>query len=228
MKSYDSKGLYNRYDRNHCERDSLDYYSTPTEEVTNILNEMKIDFSNQTILEPCCGGGHMYKGILDYFSSGNYADAVIATDVQERVSEIEFPHEAGEQYDFLSDNYEVPNNIPIDYIIMNPPYATIEPFTIRALEIARKGVLLLGRLQFLEGQGRYDTILKDTPPTDIWVYVDRIKCYKGGDTTISGSSAQAYAWFYFDTEKIKNKEEYDTKVHWIRKFDKNKKNDIIK
>lgn len=223
MKSYDNKGLYNKYDKKHKERDSLDYYSTPIEEVTNILNEMGINFCNKTILEPCCGGGHMYQGILDYFTTDNYADAVIATDIQERANEIVFPHETGEQYDFLSDNYTVPNDLPIDYIIMNPPYSTIEPFTIRALEIAETGVLLLGRLQFLEGKGRYDTILKDTPPSDIWVYVDRIKCYKDGDTSVSGSSAQAYAWFYFNTEKIKNKEKYDTKVHWIRRVDKNSK-----
>lgn len=29
MKTYNKKGLYNSYDKNHKERDSLDYYSTP-------------------------------------------------------------------------------------------------------------------------------------------------------------------------------------------------------
>ena len=29
---------------------------------------------------------------------------------------------------------------------MNPPYATIEPFMIRALDIAQKGVIMLGRI----------------------------------------------------------------------------------
>ena len=56
MKSYNKKGLYNSYDKKHKERDNLDYYSTPAKEVTNILKQLKLDFSNKTILEPCCGG----------------------------------------------------------------------------------------------------------------------------------------------------------------------------
>ena len=216
MKSYTKKGLYNSYDKKHKERDSLDYYSTPSAEVTNILNELNLDFSNMIILEPCCGGGHMYQGIKNYIEQhpDNYPDAIIATDIMERDAGIAFPHEAGEQYDFLSDNYQLPTDVPIDYIIMNPPYSTIEPFTIRALEIAERGVLLLGRLQFLEGKGRYENILKDNPPTDVYVYVDRIKCYKNGNTQDSEPSAQAYAWFYWD---LKAETAHPPYIHWIKR-----------
>ena len=137
----------------------------------------------------------MYQGIQDYIAQNpnNYPDAIIATDIQERADLIEFPHDVGPRYDFLSDNYELPIDNHVDYIIMNPPYSTIEPFTIRALEIAECGVLMLGRLQFLEGKGRYENILKDNPPTDVYVYVDRIKCYKNGNLADTSSSAQAYA-----------------------------------
>lgn len=62
MKTYNKKGLYNSYDKNHKERDSLDYYSTPTKEVENILNTLNIKFNGETILEPCCGGGIWFKG----------------------------------------------------------------------------------------------------------------------------------------------------------------------
>lgn len=215
MKSYTKKGLYNSYDKRHKERDSLDYYSTPKAEVTNILNELNLDFNNMIILEPCCGGGHMYQGIQDYITEhpDNYPDAIIATDIMERDAGITFPHESGEQYDFLSDNYQLPIDTHVDYIIMNPPYSTIEPFTIRALEIAEKGVLLLGRLQFLEGKGRYENILKDNPPTDVYIYVDRIKCFKNGDTTNAEPSAQAYAWFYWD---LNNKPDFP-RIHWIKR-----------
>lgn len=214
MKTYNKKGLYNSYDKKHKERDALDYYSTPTEEVLNILNILRINFNNKNILEPCCGGGHMFKGIEEYVFKNNYTTSIMAMDIKERAKNIEFPHEVGERFDFLSDDYPLPINAPIDYIIMNPPYSTIEPFTIRALEIAEKGVLMLGRLQFLEGKSRYETILKDNPPTDIYVYVDRIKCYKNGDTTDTESSAQAYAWFYWDIEN-KNK---NSQIHWIRRI----------
>ena len=60
---YNKKGMYVGYDKNHKERDALDYYSTPIDEVTNILNVLGIDFSQETILEPCAGGGHMLQGI---------------------------------------------------------------------------------------------------------------------------------------------------------------------
>lgn len=158
----------------------------------------------------------MYQGIQDYISQNpdNYPDAIIATDVIERKSNIDFPHDCGPEYDFLSDNYKIPVDTSIDYIIMNPPYSTIEPFTIRALEIAEKGVLMLGRLQFLEGKGRYENILETNPPSDIYIYVDRIKCYKNGDLSDTSSSAQAYAWFYWDMEETIK---HDPRVHWIRR-----------
>lgn len=156
----------------------------------------------------------MYLGIQDYLSADNYTDAIIATDVQEREGPHPFPHEAGPEYDFLSDNYKLPIDTNVDYIIMNPPYSTIEPFTIRALEIAERGVLMLARLQFLEGKSRYENILKDNPPTDIYIYVDRIKCFKNGDESDTSSSAQAYAWYWWDLTK---KEKTESKVHWIRR-----------
>lgn len=159
----------------------------------------------------------MLLGIMDYINDypERCPDAVIATDIVERALDFEFPHYAGPQYDFLSDYYKLPvDNTRIDYIIMNPPYSTIEPFTIRALEIAERGVLMLGRLQFLEGKGRYENILKDNPPTDVYVYVDRIKCYKNGDETDNSSSAQAYAWFYWDFSK---KDQDFPNLHWIRR-----------
>lgn len=215
MKQYTKKGLYNSYDKKHKERDALDYYSTPSAEVTNILNILNLDLSNTIILEPCCGDGHMYKGIQDYITKDNYPDAIIATDIAERASQYQFPHETGIQYDFLSDDYKLPIDTYIDYIIMNPPYSTIEPFTIRALEIAEKGVLMLGRLQFLEGKNRYKNILKDNPPTDVYIYIDRIKCYKNGDETDKSSSAQAYAWFYWNFEE---KNITYPRLHWIHRI----------
>ena len=53
MGQYSKKGLYSAYDKNHKERDALDYYSTPTEEVTNILETLnKEGLKDSTILEP--------------------------------------------------------------------------------------------------------------------------------------------------------------------------------
>lgn len=210
--NYTTKGLYNKYDKNHSERDKLDYYATPTNETLNGLQTINIQFADSdTILEPSCGGGHMVAGILQYLSETNSKANLIATDIHAHQTIFDFPHSTGEEYDFLSDDYPCGENI--DWIIMNPPYATIEPFTIRALEIAKKGVIMLGRLQFLEGAGRYETILSEDPPTDVYIYVDRIQCWKGGIKP-TGSSAQAYAWFVWDRTRD---EAAQPQIHWIRR-----------
>ena len=211
---YNKKGMYNGYDKNHKEREALDYYSTPTEEVTNILNTLNINFIGKTILEPSAGGGHMLQGIKNYLTDNVNNVTIIATDIQDRGCK---DIEAGSAFDFLSDEYPYKDNI--DYIIMNPPYSIIEPFVMRSLGIANKGILMLGRLQFLEGEKRFENILAEYPPTDIYVYVDRIACFKNGDISQKMSSAQAYAWFYWNIEKV-NTTIYNSKIHWIRRADK--------
>ena len=216
---YNHAGLYSGYDKNHKERDALDFYATPTKEVENILNILNLDFSNEIILEPCCGDGHMYDGIMKYLNNNGGADAVIATDIMER--EGDFPHMAGSDYDFIKDEYmdnvkKECNIDNIDYIIMNPPFKLIEPFVMKSLGIAQKGIIMLGRIQFLEGKSRYENILKDFPPTDVYVYVDRISCFKGGNENIKQASVQCYAWFYWDMEQIE-KGSKNSNLHWIRR-----------
>lgn len=75
--------------------------------------------------------------------------------------------------DFLSDEYPVEK---ADVVIMNPPYATLEPFIIRALEIAQDKLIVLCRTQVLEGVSRFENIFLENPPTKIYQYVDRIQC----------------------------------------------------
>ena len=216
MGQYTNKGLYNAYDKNHKERDKLDYYATPTVEVENILNELNIDFISQSVLEPCVGGGHMAEGIENYIYKNGYIEKVqlIGTDIRDRgyrndIWELEYG------LDFFADDYPYDK---ADWVVMNPPYGVIEPFTIRALDIAKKGVIMLGRLQFLEGEGRFEKILQFNPPTDVYVYVDRIQCWKDG-LKPDGSSAQAYAWFVWDRTKT-NEYLVEPKIHWIRRADK--------
>ena len=216
MGQYTNKGLYNAYDKNHKERDKLDYYATPTVEVENILDELNIDFISQSVLEPCIGGGHMAEGIENYIYKNGYIEKVqlIGTDIRDRgyrndIWDLEYG------LDFFADDYPYDE---ADWVIMNPPYGVIEPFTIRALDIAKKGVIMLGRLQFLEGEGRFEKILQFNPPTDVYVYVDRIQCWKDG-LKPEGSSAQAYAWFVWDRKK-NNEYLVEPRVHWIRRADK--------
>lgn len=212
MGQYSSKGLYNKYNKNNKEREEKDYYATPTDEVLNILNTLNFDFSGKTILEPCVGGGHMAYGINKYIEdNGQFNVRRIGTDIQDRGFENEY-WETGYGFDFLADDY--PHD-KTDIIIMNPPYSILEPFLIRALEIAQDKLIVLCRTQVLEGEGRYKNIFIDNPPTDIYQYVDRVQCWKNGNKP-TGSSAQAYCWVVWD-KNIKT--EYP-RFHWIRRHDK--------
>lgn len=213
---YNKKGLYVGYDKNHKEREALDYYSTPVEEVENILQVLNLPIENKTILEPCVGGGHMLQGILNY--AKNIPCKIIATDIQDRNCNIidnRIELKTGKDYDVISDNYGQ-NLTNVDYIIMNPPYGVIEPFVMKMIGINCKKIIMLGRLQFLEGEGRYKNILSKFPPSDIYVYVDRVACFKNGDVKQKMASAQAYAWFVWDFEK----ENKNSELHWIRRNDK--------
>lgn len=218
MGLYSKQGLYAGYKKNNKEREALDYYATPPQEVKNILEILGLDFYGRTtVLEPCAGGGHMVQGIKDFFKEKNmHSCSIIATDIKERNLMGGIKREeilTGEEYDFLSDDY--PYN-KADYVIMNPPFATIEPFVIRGLEIAQRGLLVFGRLQFLEGQSRYENIIKNNPPSDVYIYVDRIKCGKNGDFA-NTEAIQAYAWFYWDKFDKRASMVRPTQLHWIRR-----------
>ena len=219
MGQYSSKGLYNKYNKNNKEREEKDYYATPTDEVLNILRTLKYGFSGQSILEPCIGGGHMAKGIETYLKENNQIPReLVGTDVQDRgYNNSNWVCYYGDEYDFLKDEYPIDQ---ADVVIMNPPYSTLEPFLIRAIEIAQDKLIVLCRMQVLEGEGRYKNIFINNPPSDIYQYVDRIQCWKNGKEP-TGSSAQGYCWVIWDKNDIP---EYP-RLHWIRRSDKVKRID---
>lgn len=211
---FSKTGGYNGYKKNHKERAENDYYSTPSAEVLNILKTLNIDFSDDdVILENSCGGGHMVNAITDYCDLIGRSPLILAADVKNRIpnkqNRSNLKYYFGEEYDFLSENY--PLSKEVDYVIMNPPYATLEPFIMKSLALAKKGVIVLARIQALETQGRYENIFSIYPPSDVYVYVDRISCYKNGDTSIKENGSQAYCWLVFKPEST------ETKLHWIRR-----------
>lgn len=116
--------------------------------------------------------------------------------------------------DFLADDYPL---AAADIVIMNPPYATLEPFLIRGLEIAQDKLIVLCRTQVLEGAGRYENIFKENPPTAIYQYVDRIQCWKGGKKPV-GTGSQAYCWLIWDKSLRRNSNNIEPpKLHWLRR-----------
>lgn len=217
MGQYTKNATYNGYKRNHKEREKLDFYATPIEEVINILETLNLDFTNKTILEPCCGMGHMLSGIIQYITSKGFKNVtIIAMDFLKREM-IELPDNdeitlhTKWNVDFLEEDF---SKTSIDFIIMNPPYSTIDLFVGKALTIT-SNIIMLARTQFVEGEKRFEELLEHIPFSSMYQYVDRIKCYKNGDFSISGSSAQAYSWFIWTIDKTLN-----PIIKWIRRYDK--------
>lgn len=171
MGQYTVNGLLNGYKKNNKERAELDYYATPTAEVENILNCLQYDFNGKSILEPCVGGGHMLNGILNYCDQhGQTPKAIIGTEWADRGYRND-RCDITYGLDFLDDDYPINK---ADVIVMNPPYATLEPFLIRALEIAQRDLIVLCRTQVLEGASRYKNVFTNNPPDKIYQYIDRI------------------------------------------------------
>lgn len=211
MGQYTKKGLYNGYKKNSKERAELDYYSTPTCEVENILHLLGLDMNKKVVLEPCIGGGHMLEGIINYCNEQNMEPTLIGTEFKDRGYTTD---RASIKYDldFLDDDYPVDS---ADIVIMNPPYATLEPFIIRALEIAKDKLVVLCRMQVLEGASRYENIFIENPPTYIYQYVERIQCWPNGIKP-SGSGSQAYCWLVWDKSKADN----EPILRWIKRSKK--------
>jgi hypothetical protein len=137
--------------------------------------------SDMSVWDPCCGRGHMAVPLGDYF------DRVWASDV----------HDWGfgnrRDLDFTSASAgDAP--WPVDWVFANPPFTLAETFLARSLDIARRGVALFVRLQWMEGVGRYENIWSgEGRPHIVCPFAERVSCVEGAwDPDVSG--ATAYMW----------------------------------
>jgi methylase of polypeptide subunit release factors len=161
--------------------DSLDYFPTPPWAtralIELVFDALSIEISEATASEPACGEGHIAEVLGEYFAQ------VHASDI--------FAYGYGDVADFLSPDVQP---AAADWIITNPPFAEkSEAFTLRALDLARVGVAMFVRLQWLETEGRYERIFSKSPPTLIAFFAERVNLCKGRWDP-DGDTATAYIW----------------------------------
>ena len=82
-----------------------------------------------------------YKQIIGRFKNSKMFD-IVFIDPPFKLKVIDELIEYIIEYDFLADDYPIDQ---ADIVIMNPPYSILEPFMIRALEIAKDKLIVLGR-----------------------------------------------------------------------------------
>lgn len=166
-----------------------DLYTTPQWAVAALLKRERFEGS---ILDPGCGKGDISK--------------VLKATGHQDVTSVDI-------YDW---GYGTPN---IDYLqfseafdntIMNPPFSILGEFIVQALSNSKKKVAVFSRVSSLETKGRFSNIYKDKAPSRVYLFVNRVKCNKGGHDD-GQSSAVFYCWQVWDLTIDSNVSE----LHWI-------------
>lgn len=178
-----------------------DNYETPACAVESLVTRIFKRWFSGTILEPCCGPGALVRELQRLLP----AATIIGSDIR-----------TGEQIygtkgiDFL--NYDAYENKSVDWVITNPPFTDAEAVTLRALEIAREGVCIINRTNWVESLRRYYNLWEPTPIKDIMTFVRRLDFYPEGEVTTEIGGMICFAWFVWNHS-------HDPKIppsfHWI-------------
>jgi len=166
------------------DRHKDDFYATPTLATEKLLQ--KECFSG-LMWECACGDGAISKVLIK-----NGYD-VYSSDLINRGY--------GEQLDFLQSNKEVDN------IITNPPFNLSTEFTLQALKLAHKKIILLNKLSFLEGIKRNKEIFSKNKLQNVYVFSKRLN-FRKYSGEING--LMAFAWFVFNQDY-----EGNAQLQWI-------------
>lgn len=145
--------------------DSLDYFPTPpfaTRALCEFLASSGEPTGAQTAWEPACGELHMARPLGEYFRQ------VRATDVHQ--------YGAHEIVDFPLTGATEPM---VDWVITNPPFNLAEAFIATGLRAARRGVAVLLRIAFLEGEKRHRSLFAPHPPAFVLPFVERVCMLEG-------------------------------------------------
>lgn len=132
--------------------------------------------------DPAAGLGHMSETMREF------VPRVHATDI------FDYRRFGGRLDGLVSFVQDGPYPHEVDWIITNPPFGDSARFLYRAFQVARVGVALLVRLNWLEGGTRYREIWSKTVPTGYAWFTGRLPmCIGGYDPEMT--TATAYAWF---------------------------------
>jgi len=158
-----------------------DYYATHPESTKALLKVWDIEYP---ALEPACGEGHISK-LLDPYKTKSF-------DLIDRGY-------GNVGVDFLTNNFHAEYNT----VITNPPFKLFKEFVEKGLMVAKKHVIMFGKLQALEGFERA-TYLEQTPLKYVYVFKKRQQPLRNGSEIdeLTGSkmnsSTMAFAWFIWE------------------------------
>lgn len=192
---------------NKNNREQHDYYATDSKAIDCLLNVMpEIINPNWRFLEPCAGEGNL--------SDRFYELTNIKMDTYDLISRRE---------DIIQGNFfEMDFKDKYDCIITNFPYKEstnkskgFSDFILKSLrEIKNNGyVISFQKLLQLESAIRYNKIYSLYPPKKIWVFANRISCYRNNDTSLKQG---AICYCFCVWKKENNSFSGPTELDWIK------------
>ena len=191
-------------------RQAENYYSTDPIVVNHLLErEEWLKNPNLKILEPAAGECSLVDRF--YELTGNKMDAYDLISRRE---------------DVIQQNYfEKDFSNVYDVIFTNPPYERdssntntgLADFIVKALEEVKVGgtVIMFLKTLHLESKVRYEKIYKKYPPSKLYIYADRIDCFKDNNKNKKGG-AISYSIFMWTNKKEDGTFDKGTKLDWIR------------
>ena len=171
-------------------REENDFYATDPQTLKMFLYEFWKDngFEGGEILEPACGQGHISKTLKELLPRFN----ITSTDLIDR------GYGTG-GIDFLTYNY----GRTFDVVITNPPFSLAKEFIEKGLEVSDKHVIMLCKIQLLEGIKRKD-MFQNTPLKYVYVHTTRQATWKEGKPLDSKgkkwATTMCLAWFVWDKD----------------------------
>ena len=169
-------------------REENDFYATDPQTLKLFLHEFLKDNSldDESILEPACGEGHISKTIKEILPNCE----ILSTDLIDRGY-----GQGG--IDFLTHDY----GRSFGVVITNPPFSLAKEFIEKGLEVSARYVIMLCKIQLLEGAKRKNMFLS-TPLKYIYVHTTRQATWKGGKPLDpkgrKWSTTMCLAWFVWD------------------------------
>ena len=171
-------------------REENDFYATDPQTLKLFLHEFLKDNSldGKDILEPACGEGHISKTLKEMLPNCE----ILSTDLVDRGY-----GQGG--VDFLTHDY----GETFHTVMTNPPFSLAKEFIEKGLEVSDKYVIMLCKIQLLEGTKRKDMFL-NTPLKYVYVHSSRQATWKNGEPLDKNgkkwATTMCLAWFVWDKE----------------------------
>lgn len=162
------------------EREENDFYATDPKALEIFLDQSGIEINN--VYECACGQGHLAEVLRTRGLLGRASDLI------------------DRGYGEIDTDFYYEFNIWNGDILTNPPYGDAMRFCQHALDIVNDGskVIMLMRIQFLEGQRRKPFLLAN-PLKYVYVSSSRLLLAKNADfVKYSTPSANCYAWYVWE------------------------------